>query len=537
MHGQRAAIYARFSTDLQSERSIEDQIALCREYAQRNGYLVVGDYFDKARSGASILGRDGLLRLMDDARDRKFQVVIVEALDRLSRDQEDLAGLFKRLSFADVQIMAVHDGAADAMQVGIRGLLSTLFLADLKHKIRRGLAGVVRDGRHAGGRAYGYRPIPGQPGVMRIEEAEAEIVRRIFAEALAGKFPREIAAGLNRDGILPPRGAAWNASTINGNGARGYGILRNPLYAGKIVWNRVRMIRDPDTGRRVSRPNPPEEWRESEAPHLAIIDRATFDQVAAMREGRAKQATAGEYVKRPKRLLSGLLRCGHCGGGMAIHDNRGGAIRIRCSRSVESGICNNERRYRLDKIEAAVIAGLKSQLEHPELLAEYVRVYREEMRAEAAQAARERAGIERRIADLNGQCDRLMQALKRGTLPIEKVEEEYLPLDAERKRLKAELERVEDVPVVELHPQAVTRYRQAVETLAARLSDLDSRVDVEAIAAFRALVDRVVVHDRPGGGVEAEVIGHLAALIGRDAEIWGGRVVAEEGFEPPTHGL
>jgi len=530
---QRAALYARFSTDLQSERSVDDQLALCREYAARQGYRLAGDYFDKARSGASIFGRDGLLRLMDDARAGAFEVVVVEALDRLSRDQEDLAGLFKRLSFANVEIMAVHDGKADAMQVGIRGLVSTLFLTDLKHKIRRGMHGVVRDGRHAGGKAYGYRPTPGQPGVMVIDEAEAAVVRRIFAEALAGCLPREIAAGLNADGISPPRGSVWNASTIAGNAKRGYGMLRNPVYAGRIIWNRVRMVRDPDTGKRISRANDATEWREADAPHLALVSREDFEAAIAALDGRAKKARGGEYVKRPKRLLSGLIRCGHCGGGMSIHDRPNyppGAIRIKCSRSVESSTCDNHRKYRLDKIEAAVIEGLTTQLAHPEYLAEYVRVYREERRKESQRVSRDRGRIERRIIDLTGQMDRMMSLFARGVISADAIEAQYGPLETERKHLRGELADQDAPDVIELHPQAVSRYKAAVDDLAGHLSSLDARIDGGTIASFRTLVDSVVIHDAADGGVEAEVIGHLAALIGREAELLGGRVVAEDRF-------
>lgn len=537
MRGQRAGIYARFSTDLQSERSVDDQIALCREYAERHGFAVVKTYFDKARSGASVFGRDGLLGLMDDARASKFDIIIVEALDRLSRDQEDLAGLHKRLSFAGVEIVAVHDGRADAVQVGIRGLVSSLFLTDLKHKIRRGMTGVVRDGRVAGGKAYGYRPVPGAPGVMEINEDEAEIVRRIFNEAAGGKIPRDIAADLNKDGVPPPRGLHWNASTISGSAQRGNGLLRNPIYAGKIVWNRVKMIRDPETGKRVSRPNPESEHRTSEAPHLALVSQELYDTAIAMLEGRAKRAKGGEYTRRPKRMLSGILRCSHCGGGMSMHDRNGNAIRIRCSRSIESGVCSNSRKYRLDKIEGAVIAGLRSQLDAPELLAEYVKAYREERRDEAAKVARDRTGLERKLIDLDAQLDRLMQAMTRGILPIEVVEAQYTPLKAERDSLAAALDTTETSQIVELHPQAVTQYRKSVEDLAARLNDLDDRADAEAIKAFRALVSHVVVHDADGGGVKVEIIGHLSALIGHDAELLGGAVVAEEGFEPPTQGL
>lgn len=539
MQGKRAAIYARFSTDLQSERSVDDQVVLCREFAARSGYLVAGTYFDKARSGASIFGRDGLLSLMDDARSGRFDVVVVEALDRLSRDQEDLAGIHKRLTFAGIEIVAVHDGMADAIQVGIRGLVSTLFLADLKNKIRRGMSGVVREGRHAGGRAYGYRPTPGQPGILQIHEPEAKIVRRIFTEIIDGALPREIAGRLNTDGIAPPRGIAWNASTINGSAQRGNGIVRNPLYCGRIVWNRVRMVRDPETGKRISRPNDAADHKEADAPHLAIIDRETYERALAQMEGRAKAAQLGGFTRRPKRLLSGILKCGKCGGGMSIHDRYGpsGAIRIRCSRSIESGICGNSRKYRLDKIETAVINGLKSQLAHPELLAEYVRVYREERRDEAAKTQRDRASNERRLAEINGQLERLIQAMARGILPIEAVEKQFKPLETERDKLQEDLVDLVQVPAIELHPHAVQQYKTTVENLAERLNELDSRTDAEAFAAFRALVDHVTVHDKEGGQTEVEVVGRLAALLGTNAEILGGRMVAEEGFEPPTQGL
>jgi site-specific DNA recombinase len=139
----RTAIYARFSTELQQERSIEDQFALCRAYAAKNGLDVVGAYDDRARSGASIFGRDGLMRMMDAARDGTFDVILVEALDRLSRDQEDLAGLWKRLNFLGIELRAVHDGKADQIQIGIRGLVGALYLQDLAHKVRRGMSGVM----------------------------------------------------------------------------------------------------------------------------------------------------------------------------------------------------------------------------------------------------------------------------------------------------------------------------------------------------------------------------------------------------------
>jgi len=81
------------------------------------------------------------------------------------------------LQFIGIEIRAVHEGKADAIQVGVRGLVGALYLQDLAHKVRRGMTGVIRDGRHAGGRAYGYRPIAGKPGEMEIVPEEAAVIR------------------------------------------------------------------------------------------------------------------------------------------------------------------------------------------------------------------------------------------------------------------------------------------------------------------------------------------------------------------------
>lgn len=232
---KRAVIYGRFSTDLQNERSIEDQFALCKDYATREQLDVIATYADRARSGASILGRDGLMELMERARERAFEVVVVEALDRLSRDLEDLAGIHKRLAFQGIEIRAVHEGVVNTVLIGLRGLVGQLYREDTAHKVRRGQSGRVRAGLAGGGVTFGYAPVAGEPGKRRIVEHEAEIVRRIYREYVDGRTPRAIAHDLNREGVGAPRGTKWNASTINGFTQRGSGILSNQLYVGRLV--------------------------------------------------------------------------------------------------------------------------------------------------------------------------------------------------------------------------------------------------------------------------------------------------------------
>src|SRR5262245_27802177 len=130
----RTAIYARFSSDKQSERSVDDQVALCRAYCEHNELSVVGVYDDRAISGASTLNRLGWQKLMRDARGGKFDVVVAEALDRISRDQEDLAGIYKPLRFAGIEIRTVQDGRAEEIHVGVKGLVGALYLKDLAQK-------------------------------------------------------------------------------------------------------------------------------------------------------------------------------------------------------------------------------------------------------------------------------------------------------------------------------------------------------------------------------------------------------------------
>jgi DNA invertase Pin-like site-specific DNA recombinase len=515
MPDKRAAIYARFSTAHQNESSIDDQLALCRSYAARNGYAVAGEFADRAKSGGSMLGRDGLLDMLARAQRREFDAVIVEALDRISRDMEDLAGLHKRLKFLGVHLVAVHEGRANTILVGLRGLVGQLYREDGAEKVKRGMAGVLRGGRSAGGRCYGYRPVLGRPGELAIIEEEADVVRRIFAAYAAGRSPRDIAGDLNRDGIEPPRGERWNASTINGNLTRGHGMLLNPIYSGRIVWNRVSMIRDPDTGRRVSRPNPEGEWQSADAPHLRIIDGDLWDEVQARKAGRSRQS--GEPLHRRKRLLSGLLRCGHCGAGMSLSGPHRGKPRIMCSQAREAGTCTSTKRMPLDVIEQTVIDALRGQLGNPRALAEYVSTFREERRAATATATRDRTQIEKRLAVVAGSIERIVAAVADGVMTGDEAREKLSGLRQERSGLDARLaDAVREADVIELHPEAVRAYREHLKTLAAVMGDAIADADPDVIEAFRGLVEGVIV--TPGGRYEpplVEIRGRLAALTGQ----------------------
>ena len=196
----RAAIYARYSSDRQRDASIEDQVRLCRERLERDGHSLVQTYVDRATSGATML-RPGLQALIEDAMAARFDLVVTEALDRLSRDQADIATLYKRLSFAGVGIVTLAEGDINELHIGLKGTMNQLFLKDLADKTRRGLRGRVEAGKSGGGNSYGYavvRSLAANDELSRgdriIDESQAAIIRRIFQDYATGASPRAIAA-------------------------------------------------------------------------------------------------------------------------------------------------------------------------------------------------------------------------------------------------------------------------------------------------------------------------------------------------------
>jgi site-specific DNA recombinase len=507
----RAVIYARFSSDKQRDRSIQDQVALCRGFCERDGLSVVGVYEDRAISGASMANRLGWQRVMRDARAAKFDVVVAEALDRISRDQEDLAGIYKRLRFCKIEIRTVQDGTAEEIHVGIKGLLGALYLKDLAQKTKRGQAGVIRDGRHNGGRSFGYRPVPGEPGRLEILPDEAAVVRRIFASYVAGQSPRDIAGALNREGIRAPRGGCWNASTIGGSRTRQNGILQNRLYIGQTVWNRQTFIKNPENGRRVSRPNPPSDWMDSKTPELRIIDDTTWN---AVQHRRAKRGGATRHhASRPRRLLSGLLKCGKCGSGYVVSgaDKRGPYL--RCSRLLESGACDNKRTVSLDAIEATVLHGIESHLCAPELVAEYVKEFHRAMTDLRDTSQGRRAELSKRLVEVEKAINAIVDAIAEGGRSSRALTQRLADLESERDVIETTIKEAVPPPIA-LRPDATETYREKVKDLKAALNAADQENRTMAYEAIRELIDEVVI--RPHGPykpVEIDIYGRIQSLF------------------------
>src|SRR5687767_10601889 len=544
----KAAIYARYSSDNQRDASIADQLRICREFAARQGWTVVREFTDHAISGATLL-RSGFQALMRDALNRRFDVVLAESLDRFSRDQEDTAGLFKRLTFAGVNIVTLAEGDITHLHIGFKGTMNALFLKDLADKTHRGLRGRVEGGKSAGGLCYGYRvvkPLSGgtvTTGEREIEPAEAAIVERIFREYVAGVAPKAIARRLNQDRIAGPFGGSWSPSTIHGNSKRGTGILNNELYIGRLIWNRLCYVKNPDTGKRISRLNPKAEWITKEIPSLRILSdeiwNAAKDRQSATRRTITRAGNIG-FARRPQYLFSGLSKCGVCGAGFIM----AGRNRLACFGAREKGTCDNHLTIRRDEVEARVLKALEEKLLNQELFEEFCEEFTREMNRLRMQHRASLSTAECEIERIEARRKKLIEMGMEGVAPSV-VKDELNANAAKREQLEAKLAATEEPPPL-LHPEMARIYRTKVDELAKALQDPESRL--EATEALRGLVDAIVLTPNASGdALQIELRGNLAAMLGATVQTKRPpesddlslqvSLVAGGGFEPPTFGL
>ena len=546
----RAVIYARYSSDLQSDASIEDQMELCRRYAAERGWTITEAYTDAAISGASRF-RPAFQKLLHDAGRKQFDVVICEAVDRLGRRLADTADLQDRLCFYGVKLFTPSIGEVTQIHVAVMGMMAQMALKDLGEKTKRGLLGRVLKGKSGGGLAYGYRVLmsPDGAGEREIIEEEAKVVRRIFGEFVHGTSPEAIVNRLNKEGIPGPGGRPWSNTTLRGQADRGTGLLNNALYRGVLEWNRCSYVKDPHTGKRVARPNPPEKWETQSVPHLRVIDDALWEGAKQrQRKLRASLATATTSnglndLHRSKFLLSGLMRCGCCGGGYTIT----GKDRYGCATRRQKGTCDNSQTITRQEIESRVLDGLKDRLLAPDLVATFMAALQDELNALRRNRQAEQAQRNRKIAEVERKISGMMRAIEDG-LYEPAMKERLTNLKAERSALEASPEQTaEDELVILAHPNLPALYRRKVQQLEEVLEGPDR---AEAMELIRSMIERVDLHPREGGtGLDAILHGDLAAILAACAGAQkanapdlaaSGRqlsVVAGTGFEPVTFRL
>ena len=381
----KVAIYARYSSENQSEKSIDDQVRVCQKYIEANGYTFNEKhiYIDEAISG-SIAQRPGLQALEKAMENREIDAVAVDDLSRLSRSNHQMLTMVNKFNFYQIKIISVSDGIVtddDNSKLGIhiRGLINELYLDDLKKKTMRGLEGQKLRGYSTGEKVYGYKTSPigelrlnkkGQPKyegmIHKIYEEEASIVRRIYKEFIKGKSLHAIAKDLNEDKI-PTRkklSGGWNTSTISR-------ILKNEKYNGTWIWRKYKNIRDPMSGRQRKVVRSEKEQILSFRKELVIIDETTWQEARRRWKTldgawpmtnlteKTTQLQKSYVHANPPHLLAGLLKCKSCGGAMVQVSGKGGGY-YGCY-NTRRKTCKNSLIVPRKKVESLLISHLKEK--------------------------------------------------------------------------------------------------------------------------------------------------------------------------------
>ncbi len=465
----RVAFYGRFSSDNQRDTSIEDQHRVVQRWAKSHGHEVIASFSDAAVSGANVRLLTGLQKALKlaFAQGAPFEAIAVDQLSRLSRDVGDTDSIVKRLRFHGIRVIALGDGIDTSddttkVSVTVKSLVNELFLDDLRKTTKRGLDGRFLNGYATGGRTYGYRTEPvheggrtdahGKPILagyrVNIDTAEAAIILNIFRAFKEGLGEKTIAKRLNQRG----EERIWRPNTI-------YLMLQNSKYIGRWHFNRREWRKDPETGRRVSRWRPAEQWETRTIESLRIVDDETWD--AVQRRLRTRQRLFTKRRSATVHLLSGLLICDRCGGRLAIVAKN----YYGCRNHAESGACGSDLRIRRQTIEDLVIGEL----------ARHLPAYIETLHAAASKQPErspnpQSATTLRNLTRLRKQAEGVLRVVQDGRLEGRALQEAL----GAYQRIWHQVEELEQQPKMEPSENLVTEIhydRAVVEDFVARLPD------------------------------------------------------------------
>ena len=381
----KAAVYARYSSENQSEKSIDDQIRVCKNYCKEHEITVCDEhiYVDEAISG-SLINRPGLQALEKAAENKEFEAILVDDLSRLSRSNHQMLTLVLKFNYYQVKLISVSDGIVtddenSKLGIQMRGLINELYLDDLRKKTMRGLEGQKLRGFSAGENAYGYCTNPvgelrlnkrGQARyegkVHKINSEEAEIVKRIFREFASGNSLHKLSAKLNEEKIPTKKHmqGGWNTSTLSR-------MLKNEKYIGKWDWRKYKNVRDPMTGRRKKVTRPEKDMLPIYRQDLIIIDKELWEKAQkrwqelkgtwpVSKKKKAFYQQKSYVYTSPNHLFSGLMKCNTCGGAIVLVSGKGNGY-YGCYNSKRK-TCGNSLLIPRKRIEEIVIKDLTEKI-------------------------------------------------------------------------------------------------------------------------------------------------------------------------------
>ncbi|MES3097567.1 recombinase family protein [Sphingomonas aerolata] len=509
-----AVAYGRKSFDDPDERtsSVDDQQLFAQGYAERCGLEVIAFHGDDGITGAT-MERPGLQEVLKLITKGQVRNLIIEDVDRLSRDAEHLHYMVKLFRLHQVAVHTVVAGKVDDLVLAFKGIIGEQQRMRIAYTTRRGLRGKATRGGATGGRVLGYRrAVTGEDAQGReldqleIDDEQAELVRRIFRLYAEGWSLKRICNALNADGIPSPRArergkynaGVWNPSTLSGDVTLGEGILNNELYIGRRIFNRQTWVEVPNERRGFSRRprlNPEAEWIIRDEPQLRIIDQLLWEQVKG-RQAEARRARDAKFkltgnplagAKRPTHLLSGLVTCGACGAAFLAT----GAGRWRC-KGHRTGTCDNGSITTIE-LEARALAGIRERLLTPAVIKRFAVLLQQELAAAAQAGNAERATAEHKLVEIRTRIANLVTQIEEDEDAPRALTTRVKDLEAEERRLEEIIAATPASPVVRLPANYESLYTRAIAELDTHLASTDG---ASARQTIRPLIEKIVV--QPG---------------------------------------
>lgn len=313
---KRVAIYARVSTTEQAEEgySIDEQQRLLTEWCERNGYIVHEVYADRGISGKSVKKRPALVKLLEDAKNKQFDVVLVWKTNRLARNILDLLKIVevfdqKYISFRSYTENHETETSQGKLQFHMLAAIAEFERNTISENVKMGMLARAREGKWNGGIVLGYdlEDFSNQGDKRKhtklvINEKEARTVKRIFELYIAGNGYKAIANRVNKEGHLGKRGKPFSISTIKT-------ILENPVYVGMIRYD----VRRNGTDKRRGDINPTPILQQGEhKPIISLLDWEKAQQILKNRSSKPNRVHGGTFP------FTGVMKCPQCGSGMVV---------------------------------------------------------------------------------------------------------------------------------------------------------------------------------------------------------------------------
>ncbi|RAL26723.1 recombinase family protein [Thermoflavimicrobium daqui] len=473
------AVYVRVSTDRDEQvSSVENQIDICRNWLERNGYEWDENaiYKDHGISGTLFLERPAIQLLLEKAKKKEMDMVVFKSISRLARDLKDSLEIRETFIAHNVRIISIEEGY-DSNKAGKNDMafeLWSLFAAQYSRTLSAGitaaLAAKVRRGEHVGRIPYGYDR---EEGFLKINQEEAKVVRQIFDWYLNGWGYKRITLELNQLNIKPKNKSKWQVTSVQR-------MIQNPIYCGDFILNQYTTIKV--GGRKKQIRNPKEKWLIFKDHHMPIISREQWEAANYEKKSKVKSTAWND--------LRGIIKCSECGSHMVIvqsckklaNGEKKHYYYLKCSayrRAAKAG-CVNHHPITYEDIRAFIISQLKEKGQS--ISFHFVSELESKKRIKMSQLQKQKAQLEEKKKDL---LDVYLDKL------IGKQE-----FELKRNELDHRMEQIE-VELVSLNKREYVQKR--IHNIQQAFAALENEQQ-DLLQVFKTLLNQVEVH--PDGTID-----------------------------------